>query len=124
MKFFSSMLLAACLFVLAAAVPAAARGPGEYAVQGKASASSGAYTGTASLTQTGKETWRVVWKIGNETWTGFGIGNGQIIAMNFAGQGRTGVILLVSKEDGSGYDAAWAFTGTQEVGYEEWRRRR
>lgn len=118
-------LVAAMLagFLAIAVLPADARGPGQYAVQGKATASSAAYSGTASLTQTGAETWRVVWKIGNETWNGFGIGNGQIIAMNFSGQGRTGVILLVAKENGSGYDAAWAFTGTQEVGYEEWRRR-
>lgn len=123
MKLISSTLLAALLMVFAVALPAAARGPGEFSVQGQASPSSGAYTGTATLSQTSKETWRVVWKIGTQTWTGFGIGNGQIIAVTFTGKGGNGVILLVSKEDGSGYDAAWAFTGTQEVGYEEWRRR-
>lgn len=112
-------LLAASLVVIA---PALARGPGNYAVKGKEGASGGGYTGASSLTQTGENTWRIVWKIGSQTWNGYGIGDGKIIALNFSGNGQSGVMLLVAKDDNSGYDAAWAYTGDKTVGYEEWRK--
>ena len=121
-------ILAACLFVatvcalgLVVVAPAQARGPGNYVVKGKEGAGGG-YTGSSSLTQTGGETWRIVWKIGSQTWTGFGIGNGQVIALNFSGNGQSGVMLLVAKDDNSGYNAAWAYTGAKTVGYEEWTK--
>ncbi|MCZ8260520.1 MAG: hypothetical protein O9333_10360 [Beijerinckiaceae bacterium] len=116
--------LAVLGLLVMAAMPAFAKGPGDYRVQGKEGTSGGGYTGSASLTQTGAETWRIVWKIGSQTWTGFGIGNGEVVALNFTGNGRTGVMLLIAKEDGSGYAAAWAYTGEKEVGYEEWTKRR
>ncbi len=105
----------------AAVEPAQARGPGNYTVKGK-EAAGGGYTGAASLTQTGDNTWRIVWKIGSQTWTGFGIGDGKIVALNFTGNGQSGVMLLVAKDDNSGYEAAWAYTGAKTVGYEEWRK--
>lgn len=103
--------------------PAEARGPGAYSVRGKEGTSGGGYTGSATLTQTGSETWRIEWKIGSQVWTGFGIGDGKVVALNFTGGGRTGVMLLIAKDDGTGYEAAWAYTGERQVGYEEWRRR-
>jgi hypothetical protein len=105
-----------------ALAPAFARGPGTYAVTGKAGSAGGGYTGTSSLTQTSKETWSIVWKIGGQTWTGYGIGDGKVIALNFTGNGQSGVMLLVAKDDGSGYEAAWSFTGEKKVGYEDWRK--
>ena len=115
-----AVLLGVGIFV---AGSAEARGPGNYAVQGKEGTSGGGYTGSASLTQTGAETWRIVWRIGSQTWTGFGIGNGQVVALNFTGNGNSGVMLLVAKDDGSGYNAAWAYTGEKQVGYEDWTKR-
>lgn len=103
------------------AEPASARGPGNYKVTGK-EASGGGYTGSAALTQTGESTWSIVWKIGSQTWRGYGIGDGKIVALNFSGHGQTGVMLIVAKDDNSGYDAAWAYTGAKEVGYEEWKK--
>lgn len=111
--------LVASLVVVA---PALARGAGTYAVKGKEGASGGGYSGASSLTQTGENTWRIVWKIGNQTWNGYGIGDGKIIALNFSGNGQSGVMLLVAKDDNSGYDAAWAYSGDKTVGYEEWRK--
>ena len=110
-------------FALVALAPALAQGPGMYAVRGKSGSSGGpGYTGASNLTQTGPETWSIVWKIGSQTWTGYGIGNGKVIALNFTGHGQTGVMLLVAKDDGTGYDAAWSYTGEKKVGYEEWRK--
>ena len=124
-SYFRRAMLAAAGLVLAfgllAIEPAQARGPGNYAVKGK-EAAGGGYSGSASLTQTGQNTWSIVWRIGAQTWRGYGIGDGKIVALNFSGNGQTGVMLIVAKEDGSGYDAAWAYTGAKEVGYEEWTR--
>ena len=116
----AGLVLAIGLLALA---PALARGPGTYAVKGKAGSSGGGgYSGTSSLTQTSSETWSIVWKIGSQTWTGYGIGDGKVIALNFTGNGQTGVMLLVAKDDGTGYNAAWSFTGERKVGYEDWSR--
>ncbi|MCA0450859.1 MAG: hypothetical protein LCH62_13985, partial [Proteobacteria bacterium] len=97
-------------------------GPGNYVVAGKDGTSGGGYTGTATLTQTSDSTWRIVWRIGGQVWNGFGIGDGKIVALNFSGHGRTGVMLLVAKDDDSGYQAAWAYTGDRTVGLEDWSR--
>lgn len=113
---------AAALGLPALASSAFARGPGNYTVKGINGPSGSGYTGSASLSQTGKDTWRITWRIGSQSWNGFGIGDGKIIAVNYSGQGTTGVILLIEKEDGSGYEAAWANSGDREVGIEEWRK--
>jgi hypothetical protein len=112
-----------CLALLIAfAGPASAQGPGDYVVKGK-EASGNSYSGSASLTQTGENTWRIVWRIGSQTWNGFGIGDGKVIAANFSGHGRTGVMLLVTEEGKPGYKSFWAYTGAKEVGSEDWNRR-
>lgn len=106
---------------LALSLPALAQGAGDYAVKGKEASGAG-YSGTAALTQTGEDTWRIVWRIGGQVWNGYGIGDGKVIAANFSGNGQTGVILLVTEDDKPGYKAFWAFTGAKQVGLEEWRK--
>lgn len=106
---------------LAFSLPAAAQGAGDYRVKGQ-EGTGGSYTGSSSLTQTGENTWRIVWRIGSQTWTGFGIGDGKIIAANFSGNGQSGVMLLVTEDGTPGYKAFWAYTGAKVVGIEEWRK--
>jgi hypothetical protein len=109
---------------LAGVVPAAARGPGSYALTGKEGGSNATYSGTAQLTKHGDDTWRLTWRIGGATWTGFGIGDGKVISANFSGNGQAGVMLLIAKDDGSGYQAVWAYNGERSVGgYEDWVKR-
>lgn len=121
MKSVFSRLLPFVLLALMSIGPAFARGPGTYAVAGKES-SGARYSGSATLTNSGNDTWRISWKIGGQVWTGYGIGDGKILSMNFSGNGQTGVMLLVAKDDGSGYQAAWAYTGDKRVSYEDWSR--
>ena len=127
---FAAPLCAAILFAFAwlIAAPAVstsalARGPGGYAVKGKEGGSNATYSGSATLTQIGKDTWRISWRIGGQTWTGYGIGDGKFIALNFSGNGQSGVMLLVAKGGGSGYEAVWAYNGEREAGgYEDWSK--
>lgn len=120
----AARLVAAGAFLAASiafALPAAAQGAGDYRVKGQ-EGTGGSYTGSSSLTQTGENTWRIVWRIGSQTWTGFGIGDGKIIAANFSGNGQSGVMLLVTEDGTPGYKAFWAYTGAKIVGIEEWRK--
>ena len=105
-------------------LPAQARGPGSYAVSGKDAVNNGAYSGTSTLTQTGESTWRVTWRVGGTSFTGSGLGDGDVIALNFSGAGRTGVALLRAKTDGSGYAVSWTYSGDRTVSYEDWRKGR
>lgn len=107
-----------------ATLPAQARGPGSYTVSGKDAVNNGAYTGTSTLTQTGESTWRVTWRVGGTNFTGSGLGDGDVIALNFSGAGRTGVALLRAKTDGSGYAVSWTYSGDRTVSYEDWRKER
>jgi hypothetical protein len=103
-------------------VPAAlAQGPGQYRIKGIDARSKAAYSGTAQLTQTGTDTWRIVWRIGGQTWNGHGIGDGKVLAVNYSGQGATGIFLMIAR-DGGGYEAVWSYTGDTTVGSEEWAK--
>jgi hypothetical protein len=109
---------------LAGITVASARGPGNYGVSGKEGGSNATYSGSAQLTKHGNDTWRLTWRIGNAVWTGFGIGDGKVISANFSGNGQSGVMLLIAKDDGSGYEAVWAYNGEKSVGgYENWSKR-
>lgn len=116
------MLACAVFFLAASALPGMARGPGNYSLKGK-EGNGNSYAGTSTLTQIGEDTWRITWRIGGQTWNGYGIGDGKFIAMNFSGNGQTGVMLLVAADDGGGYEAVWAYTGERKAGGREvWRR--
>lgn len=100
---------------------ALAEGPGRYAISGIDPRNREAYSGTAQLTKTGQDTWRIVWRIGGQTWNGHGIGDGKVLAVNYSGQGATGIFLMIAK-DGGGYEAVWSYTGDTKIGTEEWRK--
>lgn len=115
----SLALALSAVFVLSA--PASARGPGVYAVEGTNPGGNGTYSGRATITQTGESTWKIVWKIGNQSWEGWGIGDGKVIAVNYRSGGTTGVILMIEK-DGGGYESVWANSGSTNVGTEVWTK--
>ena len=108
--------------VLLFSSPAAAEGPGRYRLNGVDPKSRAEYKGTVTLSQTGESTWRIVWRIGNQTWNGSGIGDGKVIAANYSGGGTTGVFLMTLKDDKKGYEAVWSYTNDTKVGTEEWRK--
>jgi hypothetical protein len=115
----SVIAAAAAAFLLPAA--AQAEGPGQYRIKGVDARSKAEYSGTAQLTQTGEGTWRIVWRIGGQTWNASGVGDSKVIAANFSAQGSSGVFLMVAK-DGGGYQAVWNYTNSTTVGTEEWSK--
>ena len=100
---------------------AVAQGPGQYTISGVDPRSRESYSGTAQLTKTGEDTWRIVWRIGGQTWNGHGLGDGKVLAVNYSGQGASGVFLMIGKE-GGGYEAVWSYTGDTKLGSEEWKK--
>jgi hypothetical protein len=111
------MLLAAAFFLPITAQ--AQSGEGEYRVRGVDARSGQPYSGSVTLSQTSADTWLVKWRIGRQSWTGYGIGNSKVIAINYTG-GSTGVVLLIEKETGRGYKAVWANSGDKVLGTEDW----
>lgn len=111
--FFGAAVLALAL----AATPALAKGPGKYAVKGTNAGDKSDYSGTATLTKTGENTWRLVSVIGSDKFEGYGIGDDDIIAVTYSGGGNTAVALYVAQADGS-YSGVWAFKGDTKVSIE------
>jgi hypothetical protein len=106
------------LALAVAASPAAfAEGPGKYAVSGINVKDKSEYHGSATLTRTGPMTWEVVENIGVDTLEGFGVGDGKTIAVSFANDGSTVVVLYTANSDGS-YTGMWAEEGDKDVSTE------
>ncbi|WP_127089296.1 hypothetical protein [Aquabacter cavernae] len=111
-------VLGAAIVVAALAVtPAMAKGPGKYGVKGTNGGDKSEYSGNATLTKTGENTWRLVSVIGSDKFEGYGIGDDDIIAVTYAGGGSTAVALYVAQADGS-YSGVWAFKGDTKVSIE------
>ena len=111
------MSRAACALMLLAA-PAFAEGPGRYAVQGTNPNGSGGYRGVATLSQTGKGTWSMSWRVGNDSYSGYGVGDGRVLAIAYNGGGNSGVVSYVANADGS-YSGLWTTSGGRSAGTEQ-----
>lgn len=108
--------LAAALLA-ASLTSAAAEGPGQYAVSGQDPDGS-SYQGSATITQTAKDIWRIAWVIGDERYEGFAIGDGKVLSVMFTSKEGSGVALYVSDDKGD-YNGRWAFRGASAVGSEK-----
>jgi hypothetical protein len=97
--------------------PAAAEGPGRYAVSGANPNGGGAYTGTAVLTATGRGTWHMTWTIGTETFEGYGIGDAKLFSVAFSSGRAQGLALYTLQADGS-YQGIWAAPNDTATGTE------
>ena len=112
-------LAAAGLFVMGACVPAMAIGPGVYTVKGNNGESTSEYTGTLTIVQTSKDTFKLTWVIGDERYDGFAVGDEHVLAASFVTKGASGTALLVEDDESEGgYQSIWAFKGTTKLGYE------
>lgn len=105
--------------LLAGAVPARAwaEGPGRYDVAGANPGGRGAYKGVAQLSQTGRETWHMTWKIGNESFDGFGVGDAKSFAVTFSSGRAQGIALYTAQPDGT-YKGVWAGSTDPDAGTE------
>jgi hypothetical protein len=105
--------------ILAWTAPAAAEGPGRYAVSGANPNGQGQYQGTAVLTQTGRGTWHMTWTIGTETFEGYGVGDTKLFSVAFSSGRAQGLAMYTLQPDGT-YQGIWAAptdtaTGTETL---------
>ena len=77
------------------------------------------YSGTADVTVISDTTYTIVWKIGDETYKGFGMRLNDSLAATYTIDGEPG--LIIYKVDGNGLNGAWAIRGHDGVGTEHLR---
>jgi hypothetical protein len=111
-------LLAAVALLCSVVTAFAADPAGSYKVQGTAPDGS-TYNGTATVTKT-DETYRVVWKIGDDTYNGTAIGNADFIAISYTSSNETGLALY--GPDGANWKGIWTYAGGKKIGTELWTR--
>lgn len=106
-------------FAIGASVPAMAAGPGVYSVKGNNGHSDADYSGTLTIVQTSKDTFKLTWIIGNERYEGFGVGDEHVLAVSFTTDGASGTALIVEDDENEGgYNSIWAFKGQTKLGVE------
>lgn len=93
--FAATGLLTACLCIQ----PAAAQRSGVYAVEGRA-VDGAAYQGSATLTATGPQTWRMSWRVSGENANGIGLTVGNLLVIGYVSGRETGVVAYELMPDG------------------------
>lgn len=111
------------LFVAAAllwsVVAAFAADPlGAYDVQGT-SPDGSHYSGTATVNKTG-QTYKVIWLIGSDTYTGTAIGDKDFLAISYVSGSDSGLALYGA--DGGNWKGIWTYAGGTAIGTEIWKR--
>jgi hypothetical protein len=116
-----SKLLGLAMLGLAmgASLPAMAGGPGVYTVKGNNGEPDSDYTGTLTIVQTSKDTFKLTWNIAGDRYDGFAIGDERVLAASFSSKGASGTALLVEDDESKGgYKSIWAFKGETQLGVE------
>lgn len=111
-------LVVAATLLWSVATAFAADPPGTYAVQGT-SPDGSKYTGTATITETG-QTYKMIWKIGRDTYTGTAIGDKDFLAVSYASGSDTGLALYGA--DGGNWKGIWTYAGGTKIGSEMLKR--
>lgn len=107
--------LAAVLLLFLAAPAAAQDITGQYNVTGSNPGGGGSYQGIVTVQQTG-ETYRVDWRIGSQTFQGYGILDRGTLSVAYNGG------LAVYQVDGNGARGIWTTTSGTQLGREDWTR--
>ena len=94
---------------------------GRYTVQGTNPGNSKPYAGAVEVTKTG-DTYRVVWQIGGDTYTGTGIGSDDFLAVSYRSGNETGLALYGRRPDGS-WHGIWTYAGGRQIGTDRWTPR-
>lgn len=95
-------LLLAAPVLLAAGLciqPAAGQRSGSYAVEGRGMDGT-TYQGSAVLTATGPQTWRMTWRVAGETTNGIALTVGNLLVIGYVAGRETGVIAYEVMADG------------------------
>jgi hypothetical protein len=94
---------------------------GRYTVRGTNPGDGRPYSGEVTVTRTG-DTFRVVWLIGNDTYTGTGIGSDDFLAVSYRAGNETGLALYGRRSDGS-WNGIWTYAGGRQLGTDRWTPR-
>ena len=90
-----------------------------YTVKGNNGEPDSDYTGTLTIVQTSKDTFKLTWSIAGDRYDGFAIGDERILAASFASKGSSGTALLIEDDENKGgYKSIWAFKGETQLGIE------
>jgi hypothetical protein len=95
---------------------------GTYDVEGSAPEGGASYHGTVEVARTG-ETYRVIWTIGDATYTGTAIGNDDVLSIVYesAESAQTG-LAVYSREQGGDWAGVWTPSDGTTLGKERWHR--
>jgi hypothetical protein len=111
-------LATAFAVIVLSATAAWADPSGGYAVEGANPGGEGSYKGTVQVSKNG-DAFQVVWRIGDQTYTGTGIGNDEFLAVGYdAGGGSPGIAAFARK--GAGWEGVWTYFGKDKIGIEKW----
>jgi len=94
---------------------------GRYWVQGTNPGNAKPYSGQVEVSRTG-DTYRVVWQIGGDTYTGTGIGSDDFLAVSYRSGSETGLALYGRKPDGT-WQGIWTYAGGRQIGTDRWSPR-
>jgi hypothetical protein len=101
MRRLATILLGACLL----APPALAQKAGVFTVEGR-NADGSTYTGAVELVPQRDGAWRVTWQVSGEVVRGFGLVQGDMLAVGYAYNGQPGVAAFRITPDGR-LDGPW-----------------
>lgn len=128
--------VAVALLALALPASAIADPAGTYDLTGLNPDSGDTYKGTATVTRTG-ETYSVVWKIGDDTISGIGIGirlvdgravlgpanDGDVgLSVSYESGDDHGIVTYFEQPDGT-WHGTWAYNGWRRISTEDWTPR-
>ena len=74
-----------------------------------------------TVSRTG-DTYRVIWNIGSDTYTGTGIGSDDFLAVSYRSGNETGLALYGRKSDGK-WHGIWTYAGGRQIGNDVWTPR-
>jgi hypothetical protein len=112
-------LLAAAAAVVLIATSAFADPIGKYSIRGTNPGDGKPYSGEVTVTRTG-DTYRVVWLIGSDTYTG--TGSNDFLAVSYRSGNETGLALYGRKSDGK-WHGIWTYAGGRQIGTDVWTPR-
>jgi hypothetical protein len=75
------------------------------------------YTGTVSIKVISEKTFTIHWKIGDETYDGFGMRNGDALAATYTLDGKPGLVIY-RLGDGGALNGFWVVRGENDGGTE------
>ncbi len=116
------ILLGLLMFAAVCVLPAQAKDDvlrlaHNYAVEGK-NPNGSEYSGSVQIDVISDTTFRIVWRVGNTTYRGFGMRVEDLLAASYEGGGIKGVVLYAYDHDSKELNGRWTLAGQDGTGSE------